>query len=123
MIPAPYRTKGGGLLLGARRPGEAGPFGRRTDIEEDQGDEETPVTGAPRVEAPRMAEGAALCPACEAQPPADDPARRHRRYLVAVAAAIEQRESLRYETGALRRAAVGPLHAARDALRRCPARE
>ncbi|MGW2582579.1 hypothetical protein ACWCYZ_14810 [Streptomyces virginiae] len=41
MIAAPYRVKGGAPLLGARVPGEAGPFGRRPDVEDvDDGQEQ-----------------------------------------------------------------------------------
>ncbi|MFD9517678.1 hypothetical protein [Streptomyces sp. NPDC059979] len=114
MIPAKHRMKGGALLLGARRPGEAGPFGTYNDG--DQGDEETPVPEAASEEGPPVA-----CPACEAGPPAADPVARHRRYRAAVSAAIEQRQRIRYETGVLRRAAVGPLYAARRALLACVA--
>jgi hypothetical protein len=35
VIPLPCRTKGGAPLLGARHPGELGPFGRRPDPDED----------------------------------------------------------------------------------------
>ncbi|MFE9793530.1 hypothetical protein ACFYRL_17530 [Streptomyces goshikiensis] len=45
MIPAEYRRKGGALLLGARQPGDVGPFGAYGD--EDQADEETTVPEAP----------------------------------------------------------------------------
>ncbi|WP_329103229.1 hypothetical protein [Streptomyces sp. NBC_01439] len=45
MIAAPYRVKGGAPLLGARVPGEAGPFGRHPDVEDvddqEQGDDGT----------------------------------------------------------------------------------
>lgn len=40
MIPAPHRQKGSGLLLGASRPGERGPFGEYgADEHQDQDDE------------------------------------------------------------------------------------
>lgn len=35
MIPHPHRTKGAGPQLGARHPGEPGPFGVRPDPDED----------------------------------------------------------------------------------------
>lgn len=40
MIPLPCRQKGGGLQLGARRPGEDGPFGPRPDEDHDRDDDE-----------------------------------------------------------------------------------
>ncbi|WP_159040078.1 hypothetical protein [Streptomyces sp. XY533] len=47
MIPGEHRRKGGAPLLGARQPGQAGPFGLCVD--EDQADEETPVAEAPEL--------------------------------------------------------------------------
>ena len=40
MIPLPCRQKGGGLQLGARRPGEDGPFGIRPGLEDADPDED-----------------------------------------------------------------------------------
>jgi hypothetical protein len=74
MIPTPHRLKGGALQLGAARPGEPGPFGRRplpgeTDGQDDITDtrENTPVTStasphtAARPEAKTWLVIAALC--------------------------------------------------------------
>ncbi|MFJ9903942.1 hypothetical protein ACIRVK_13725 [Streptomyces sp. NPDC101152] len=40
MIPHPFRHKGGAPQLGAHRPGESGPFGRRPDPDLDEDDDQ-----------------------------------------------------------------------------------
>lgn len=51
MIPLPCRTKGGAPQLGAKGPGESGPFGPYGADEDDGGldDETHPATHTPHV--------------------------------------------------------------------------
>lgn len=47
MIPLPCRTKGGAPLLGAKGPGQRGPFGEWPDADDDQDVEDDPAQRIP----------------------------------------------------------------------------